>query len=159
MNYLGIDPGKLGGIVLIDKDEMVMSWRKMPMIGKDYDLGELDTIFKDAWAESNAQCKVFVETKVVTVKGKEGRTSLWTNGYGHGILHGLLTANLMGFELVTGAKWSAGIPGLSGLERDPRKKKLKHYAGQLCPTLPKNSGICDAYLIARYGRMKHLGMK
>lgn len=161
MNYLGIDPGKLGGFCLLNESGGIEETHKMPMIGKEYDMMALSQIFE--LSAMNISCNIFIETGI-PMPGLGSKQS-WGNGYSHGVLH--MAASFYGFELIRSQDWQKGIPGrttmIKGkpvkLKSADWKKRLIAYAIQLEPSLPKHSGICDAYLIARYGRMKYLGMK
>ena len=160
MIILAIDPGKQGGGVELHSGKLYWHF-KTPMIGKDYDLVEMDIKLRF----TDPPDKIVIEAGIAMPM--QGAKSTWTNGYGHGLWHGIMAGNGFGFETIRPQEWQKGIPGLTKkvggktvkLKGKELKNKLMAYAGQLEPSLPKHSGICDAYLMAVYAHRLLVGEK
>lgn len=153
--YMGIDPGKSGGISVIDTEKGV-EYQPMPStrgdIWRQIDCG-VDTI---------QFCCI---EKVWSFPG-QGVTSAFTFGKGYGELLGFLTAADIPSEEIPPRKWQKefGIkPRDKKKETQPQfKERLRGMCQQLFPnlsvweeTLTKQRSVCDAILIAEYCRRIH----
>lgn len=94
MRYIGIDPGKQGGIAVIHNN-LVIACTTMPVGGSDLDYITLALWFKD-YADGNVAC---IE-KVHAMPG-QGVTSMFTFGFVTGVVHGMLSAYKIPYHLVT----------------------------------------------------------
>lgn len=118
MIYVGIDPGKSGGICVYDTDENTVDFVKMPVTIHDI-VTELSVIkrgYKDV--------KVVLE-KVHSMPG-QGVASTFTFGQGFGQLQGVLAA--LGLQCVEAIpnKWMKCI-GSMPKEKSERKKFIKDW--------------------------------
>lgn len=153
--YLGIDPGKEGGLALIDEHEQVMLALPMP------DNGGLIGLFNTI--NSYAK-KGFVKgcLENVSASPQMGVTSAFTFGKEFGRVDYAIAVAGIPFELVRPQLWqkSLHIPPRSKDETQPQfKKRLVKIAQRAFPrfplwTQPKTIGIqdsvADALLIALY---------
>jgi len=145
MIYVGIDPGAKGGIVSLDDTGVVLYSMKYNI--KDY-VFYLKSIYK-----KNLNVAVFVEK--VHAMPRQGVRSMFTFGQRFGEITGLLEAFQMEYYLIEPQVWKKHFSLIgSRNKKDSCVKSL-----ELEPTLKCKGkrggyldGICDAYLIARYGK-------
>jgi hypothetical protein len=152
MSYIGIDPGKQGGLVLIGDDGGV-GYSVMP--ATDLDLWR----WFQAW---NLEGAVAVIEKVHAFPA-QGRSSCFEFGRGYGALRMALTAACIPFETVGPRVWqpAVGVPSKKGEPKKAHKERLRAKAQELFPSLliwtephtkEKQLAIADALLIAWYCR-------
>lgn len=149
---IGIDPGKQGGIAVLDQHGKIVLLEPMPIAGKDIDLGNLaDTIYN---MYSKYDVEAYIE-KVGAMPG-QGVTSMFTFGFGTGAVHGILAAFKVPRYLVTPQAWKKVI--LAGTSKD--KEAAIEYCRRAYPTIDlkatklskkPHSGMADAICIALYG--------
>lgn len=157
--YLGIDPGKQGGMVVILSQGVVAG---TPMLETERDNWD--------WLYMVTKLCPVVEAVIEKVHAMPGQgvTSMFTFGQGYGGMRMALTALGASWEDVTPQAWMKGlqIPSIKGEEKPARKERLRGIAQRLHPHLeiwdqPKSKGkqlaIADALLIATYCRRKHTG--
>lgn len=137
MNYIGIDPGKSGGIAIITPGGGAYA-HKMP---------ETDRDLLDLLSEFSADDNRAVLEQVHAMPG-QGVTSTFTFGRGYGKLEMALCASLIPFETVTPQKWQK----LMGCLTKGDKNVSKAAAQRLFPHLKVTHAIADALLIAEYCR-------
>ncbi len=140
MQYLGIDPGQSGGIVVID--------------GNTTHTCKLSETEQDIWSWINDTTDLL--SAVATIEKvhampKQGVTSSFTFGKNFGFLIGLLTASQIPFKFITPQQWQKGMQCLTKGD----KNVSKAAAQRLWPKIKVTHAIADALLIAEYGR-KHL---
>lgn len=145
MNFIGIDPGKNGGIAFIN--EIISSSEttafKIPDTYKDtYDLLQSLTNYGD----------VFAMLERVHSSPQMGVVSSFTFGRGYGFLEGCLYASGIPFEYVSPMKWQKFLGCLSKGDKNITKAK----AQQLFPKLKVNHSIADSLLIAEYARRTYV---
>ncbi len=153
--FIGIDPGKSGGIAVLDfKGPRVF---KMPDTPRDkWDL------FQDVLVGSNVRTFIrkFAYVEKVSTSPQMGVKSAGTFMQGRGELLMALTAAGIPFEEVLPSKW------IRGLGIPPRKKeetssvwkgRLRTKAQQLFPDLDIKLWGADALLIAEYLRRVKTG--
>lgn len=144
-NYIGIDPGKHGGIAVLDETGAVIDVVKMPETPQD--LLEFLSRYKE-----NSVCTL---ERVGGMPGNGG-SAMFNFGKGYGHLQMALIALEIPTEDVTPNKWEKTYQlGSSGkFSKTEWKNKLKAKAQQLFPSLGKKITLatCDALLIAEYGR-------
>lgn len=141
--YLGIDPGKTGGLAWI-----------VPQVGVQ--LMQMPDSRKDLWVEISRRYRVthcYVEH--VTTSPQMGVKSAGTFMQGKGEILMALTAAEIPYEEVRPLKWqkALGIPGRKKTETTPQwKNRLKAKAQELYPSEYVTKATCDALLIAEYLR-------
>lgn len=154
ISVIGIDPGKKGGIVEIDCEGLEYS--VMPKTAND--IAEHISHLHD---EFSIDC-VFVE-HVTAMKGW-GVTATMTFGIGYGVLLGVIATLQVPLVLVKPKVWQKEL-GITprktrrGETKLQFKERLRAKAQQLFPKLGvwseglgKQRAVCDALLIAYYGR-------
>jgi len=154
--FMGIDPGKSGGVSIISNTEV---WTYVaPSTEKDmWDIIE-------GW-DSSAVAII----EHVTSSPQMGVVSAFTFGMGYGALRMALTASGIPYEPIRPQVWqkALGITPRKKTESKPDfKNRLRAKAQQLFPNLPiwkepKSKGrqlaICDSLLIAEFCRRKYKG--
>lgn len=143
MIYLGIDPGKSGGIAAIDEHNQFAL--KMPETDRDV-LTVLD-------GAVNGAGDVFAALEKVHSMPGQGVRSTFTFGANFGALRMALTALDIPYELVAPGMWQRFMGCLSG----GKKNITKRRAQELFPALEITHATADALLLAEYGRRKRLG--
>jgi len=163
--YIGVDPGKTGGIAVF-KDAVVAELIPMPIAkaGKKMEIDEKLLVQKFSsyvlWPRCPNGVRAYVE--LVGARPGQGVTSMFSFGTGWGLVRGMLAALMIPYELVRPQAWKkvmmAGQP----------KGSEYHVASRLWPKIewprtPKSKqvldGVVDAALICEYGRRCHLGEK
>lgn len=144
-SYIGIDPGKHGGIAVLGEAGAVIDVVKMPETPQDL----LGFLFQ---YKENSVCTL---ERVGGMPGNGG-SAMFNFGKGYGHLQMALIALEIPTEDVTPNKWEKTYQlGSSGkFSKTEWKNKLKAKAQQLFPSLGKKITLatCDALLIAEYGR-------
>lgn len=155
--YLGLDPGKKGGMAFIDEDGIVLGFAAMPD-------AELDLSYAiSAWPIH------FVVIEQVSSSPQMGVTSAFTFGRGYGFLRGVLIANEIPFMQVRPQVWMKALGIRTKKKKETAtqwKNHLRGVAQQRFPSLElwkgtRNKGeqlaVCDALLIAEYCRITNRG--
>lgn len=138
MRILGIDPGKSGGLTIIDTDgERRDKTQAHKMPETPADLWHLI-------AESQPDV-AYIEH--VHSSPQMGVKSAFTFGEGFGRLTGMLTAAGCRWELVRPQKWQKDMGCLSKGD----KNKTKEAAQRLFPWLRVTHATADSLLIAEWG--------
>lgn len=163
---IGIDPGKSGGIAMLDQDGKVVSVEKMPETPQDL-LSRLLKLTESGFDMINgkrADFVVYIE-KVGGIPG-QGASSAFSFGKGCGHLEMALLALKLPTNDVTPQKWQklysvghSSITTSTAAEKKEHKLKLKAKCQSLFPSLGKKitNATCDALLIAEYGRKQEIG--
>lgn len=158
--YLGIDPGKKGGVAWIWKGKM--NCVEMPSTIKD--LWNLI-----GWEILGLTDNIYAVLEHVHSMPQDSGKSMFTFGNGFGHLQMALVACSISTEEIPPKKWQKAlyIVGKKRSESKPQfKDRLRGKAQQLYPGLeiwskPRSKGkqlaICDAVLIATYCQRKHEG--
>lgn len=161
---IGIDPGKSGGIVMLDEDGEVVSCVKMPETPRDlYEhlVGLVSHAASCGSQMSEPMVYVYIE-KVGGIPG-QGASSAFSFGRGCGHLEMALLALKLRTNYVTPQKWqkmyqvgSSSITKSTAAEKKEHKLKLKTKAQSLFPEQKVTNATCDALLIAEYGRKNEI---
>jgi hypothetical protein len=141
MIYLGIDPGKSGGMAALSSTGSTKwAYKFENMTERD-----LADIF-----ESISGSKVFtVMERLHAMPARfRGNVGNWNLGEHYGMLKGFLFAYRIPFELVVPQKWQKAIGCLSKGDKNVTKSK----AQALFPDRVITHWNADAYLIAEYNR-------
>ena len=147
MIYIGVDPGKNGGIAIIDSDGVI----SFPF-SEERLLIELDGIAQEY------ECICNLEH--VHAMPKQGVSSTFNFGMNFGFIQGVLKAYGIPYELVTPQKWKKEFSCTSD----------KNTSIEVCKRLFPNvnlkatdrckkdhDGMAEALLIAEYGRRHYNG--
>lgn len=143
--YIGIDPGRQGGIAVLSADGSVVEVAKIPTTPMDV----LDFLSK---YKDDSYC---ILERVGGLPG-QGGSAMFNFGKGYGHLQMALLALGIPTNDVTPNKWEKSFQlGSSGkYGKTEWKNRLKAKAQQLFPSLGRKITLatCDALLIAEYGR-------
>ncbi len=158
--FVGIDPGLNGGICILDGDEMSPAVYVMPTV-KVGTKNHIDPhALRDIIASRNVQ-EVVIER--VGARPGQGVTSMFSFGYGAGIIEGVCAARFIPYRFVTPQAWQKKI--LEGLPKDGTKSSVV-YCKRKFPLIDwretprcKNAhdGMTDAACIAMYGLLTSKG--
>jgi len=136
MKIIGIDPGKNGGIGVIDNGDA--SAYKLPATPRDR-WGLISSLSVD---------DPFALIERSTSSPQMGVKSAFTFGEGYGSLIAMLIAAGIPHDTVTPNKWMASLNCRTGGDKNVTKAK----AQALFPNLRITHSIADAILIAEYAR-------
>jgi crossover junction endodeoxyribonuclease RuvC len=151
MIYIGVDPGKNGGIAKINTDT---GFVKTVTFSEESLISELEGYFM--FDKSPLRC---VLEKVNAMPG-QGVVSMFNFGQNYGFIQGVLKAYRIPYELVTPQKWKKEFSCTSD----------KNTSIEVCKRLFPNvnlkatdrcrkdhDGMAEALLIAEYGRRHYNG--
>ena len=141
--YIGIDPGKSGGICFLMDDDI----RSFKCPETTHDMTEELILAKDI-----RKCTAIVE-KVWSFPG-QGVKSVFSFGYNYGLWIGILSALKIPYILVPPNKWIKYY-SVPKLERKDRKNYLKQLAQQMYPNHKITLYNADAILLANYLKKTH----
>lgn len=150
---LGIDPGKTGGLAVLDAHGKVVSLHPMPMQAKEFDVETLFQIIQGL-----PEGSMVVMERVNAFPG-QGVSSVWSFAYGVGLIHGLVRASHIPLELVSPVTWQKATCGPTGGD----KQITVAWTTRIFPgasIVPKGCrkphlGITDALGIAWFGVLKY----
>jgi hypothetical protein len=140
VNYIGIDPGRSGGIAIIT--EYTVHFCKLSETERDI----ADWLFQRTHVGVFGGQRALLE-KVHSMP-KQGVASTFTFGTNYGFLRGLLTGLKISFDDVTPQRWQKAMGCLTHGDKNLSKAK----AQQLFPELKITHATADALLIAEYCR-------
>lgn len=141
MLFLGIDPGKGGGLAMLEAGAGARAVR-MPATDRDiYDL-----------LCSVRGCGTFAAIEQVHAMPKQGVSSTFTFGMGYGGLRMALVACDIPFDEVTPRRWQKDMSCLSGGDKNVTKRR----AQELFPDVHVTHAVADALLIAEWLRRSRL---
>jgi len=154
LNFVGVDPGKQGGVVVIDCFGGVQ-WYLMPETPTD-----LLNLFLDLPKPIRGALEL------VRSMPNDGAAGAFTFGEGYGRLQMALAAAQIPYEFITPRGWQKHFKvqprqGKKGETHSQFKDRLRGTSQRLFPelelwsipkTLGKQRAICDALLIAQYAK-------
>lgn len=147
IKVLGIDPGKSGGLALVNGDGL-QTW-PMPMAGNVPDTLELSVIFRAYKPD------VIVLEKVHSMPG-QGVSSTFTFGRGYGRLEGIAEALAIRVELISPQRWKNLVLTDTAKDKEAAIEYCRRRYPSLNLVLPRcrkpHEGIADAICIAEAGR-------
>ena len=147
MIYIGVDPGKNGGIAIIDSDGVIA----FPF-SEERLLIELDGIAQEY------ECICYLEH--VHAMPKQGVSSTFNFGMNFGFIQGVLKAYAIPYELVTPQKWKKEFSCTSDKNTSIEVCKRLFPGVNLKATercRKDHDGMAEALLIAEYGRRHYNG--
>lgn len=143
MRYIGIDPGKSGGIAVVDDAGKYEAW-PIPATERD----TLD-IFEELTLGEPGVLRAVIE-KVASRPG-QGVVSMFAFGQNYGMLRAFLVASLIPFEAVPPGTWQKQFSLIDpAATRTAKKNKHKARAQELFPGIKITHAIADALIIAEY---------
>ena len=141
--YIGIDPGKSGGICFLMDDDI----KTFKCPATTHDMAEELILAKDI-----RKCTAIVE-KVHSFPG-QGVASTFNFGYNYGVWLGILSALHIPYQLCLPRKWMK-FYGSMPKEKKDRKNHLKQLAQQMYPDHKVTLYNADAILLANYLKKTH----
>jgi Holliday junction resolvasome RuvABC endonuclease subunit len=155
--YLGIDPGKSGGVACVHEDGRPFRWAPMPETESDIYAFLLDVGTASRHEEGHIQVVAAIEkvqpgglTRGTT--GHMGAKSSFVFGYGVGVLKMALIAAEIPFDEVRPQVWQASLGCLTKGDKNVSKAR----AQQLFPGVKCTHAIADALLIAEWCRRSRI---
>lgn len=140
MITIGIDPGKNGGIAVIDEPGKAYA-DKMPET-----LQDLFEHFDSICLSHDGDCRAYIEQ--VHSSPQMGVKSAFTFGNGFGHLEMALTACGIPFERIRPQVWQKALGCMTKGDKNVSKRR----AQELFPSLKITHSTADSLLIAEYGR-------
>ncbi len=149
MLYIGIDPGKTGGISSLlndDSDSAVVDF--MPSTEK-----EIFNLFENYKIGSEENLKVIIEQQHA-FPGMAAKAQ-WTFAEHYGFLRGVLVSLRIPFTEVSPQKWMAhfGFKRLPKEEKKEHKKRIYQKAQNLFPNSSVALQTADSLMLAEYLRL------
>lgn len=156
MYYIGVDPGKSGGIAIVDGLGNVYV-SQMLLAGKN-----LDVVAIKNWIIENSRLK-YEQPSLACIENVhampgQGVTSMFKFGFVTGIMHGIFGTLEIPMHLVTPQAWKKKI--LVGTKKD--KTAAVEYCRRVYPNISllatkrsrvPHNGMADALCIARYASL------
>lgn len=149
--FIGIDPGKKGGIAVI-RDDVAVAYKIRDTLGDNRDL------FEQISEYSNSFCLI----EDVHAMPGNSPNSMFSFGQNFGMLLTFLSSNYIAFETVTPQVWQKEFGLLTSQLKETTgkreftktEKKRCHYqkAQELFPHIKMTHALADALLIAEFNR-------
>lgn len=140
MIALGIDPGASGCIATVGPQGPI-EWLPLAK-ASPRDVWE--------WLDEHARDVTFAELEKVSAMPKQGVSSTFKFGTSFGLLHGMLVATGVPYELVLPRKWQGDMGCLSRGD----KRVTRSAAQRRFPDVPRMThAIADGLLIAEHARL------
>lgn len=154
MRYIGIDPGKGGGIAVLGITGKVLLTAKMPDTNP-----ELLELLRQCGDDTGAdEPGVYCVLEFVRSMPGQGHVGAFTFGRGLGTIEMGLAAVGVPYDDVTPQRWQAAL----GCMSKGKKNVTKARAMKLFPNYQRmyriTHAIADAMLLAEYCRRFHLGL-
>lgn len=149
MIYIGIDPGKNGGIACIGNGKY--SGEAFPY-SDDILINNLGFIYTQGWQDDVICCLEHVHAMP-----KQGVTSTFNFGLNFGFIQGVLKAYSIPYELVTPQKWKKEFSVTADKNTSIQVAKRLFPDTNLKATersRKDHDGMAEALLLAEYGRRK-----
>ena len=119
-HYIGIDPGKTGGIVVINTAGDFISKHPIPLIGKDIDTSEFATIFENIVQDAiNAGAIPHACIEKVHALFGSSASGTFSFGYCVGLIDGIVRSKKIAFTKIQPKDWQAKIWQTDEIEREP----------------------------------------
>ena len=153
MWFLGIDPGKTGGIAWFDDDSRQVHVVKMPATYRDV-WRAIANPPGDDWLPSTS-LRACIERATGMIKGARGVQGIVSLRESYGACGMALTAADIRFERVAPVVWQRGF-GLLRIDKKEtdthKKNRHKQKAQELFPQVKVTHAIADALLLMEYAR-------
>jgi len=154
--YIGIDPGKNGGICCINSDNKIVMKTVIPVIGTDFDKKGMLQLFMDLNSKYNISMCTMEKVQAMPVTAK---TACLNIGYGFGLLEMALLCNRIPYQIVSPREWQKVI--FKGIKSKDTKIASLTFCERMFPNEDfrksercKNfhDGLTDASCIAMHGK-------
>lgn len=153
MIFIGIDPGKSGGIAVISSNDPAIEVFPIPLAGDEIDMVAIWMRLKRYCLGYNMACYI----EKVGAMPKQGVTSMFSFGFTTGALHAIVACLEIPRYLVTPQAWKKEI--LAGTAKD--KAAAIEYCAKAYPGVNLfaterskvcHDGMADALCIATYAK-------
>ena len=154
---IGIDPGKSGALAAMTQDGYV-AILVMPIAGKDIDAVAISDWFK-ALLLSKKYMPMTVYIEKVHAMPTQGVTSMYTFGFGVGLLYGIVATLGLPLQIVDPKVWQKSILSFTTKDKNAAIDYVRRAYPDIALTATvrsrkPHSGIADAICIAQYGLSK-----
>jgi hypothetical protein len=150
--YLGIDPGRKGGLALIDEFRNLKYYQLMPYKKTGYDYGQIEELIVNLPEKTT----VVIELKPGTMNKSASPTTSF--GFHCGVLYGLFFCHHP--VIVSPKEWKKEFEVFRHYKESRQDMKLRsiHAAEQIFKLSFKSTqdGPAEALLLAEYGRRHKL---
>ena len=148
VRYIGVDPGKSGGIAVIDEHLEYIEVKKCPASVNDMAL-----LFALTMGDYPPD-SVCVMIEKVWARPHDGRVSVFTFAQNYGHWEGIIASHEITAHHVTPQVWMKAIGCPPRLAKKDRKNFLKELAKKKYPDISKKLTLAtsDAMLIAEYAK-------
>lgn len=157
MKFIGIDPGKAGGMASIRTDENLGVLTYVEHGFATLTEREITRRLREM-VSTREQEAIYILVEKQGVRPLTDRPkNIATLHHQFGILHGCLLTLEVSYEDVAPGTWQKTFKLLmpKGTESTAKKRKHKERAQQLFPLADVTLQTCDALLIAEHGRRLH----
>lgn len=154
---IGVDPGLSGGIAVLDENGKVVEVRKMPETMADIYNFLTNYSNLPSCCDKIYESVCYMENVGHGMPGQSSKsTAVFSRHNGH--LEMALLALRIPTNMITPQKWEKfyQLGKSSGCEKREWKNKLKAKCQQLFPNENITLAVCDALLIAEYGRKQEI---
>ena len=152
--YIGIDPGKNGGIVGLYDDEVFQErCPKEPLYMYNALCSMVENFKYSAPNREEDKVRVFIEH--VHAFPKQGVVSTFSFGQNYGQWEGIISSFKIEPTIVSPQKWMKFYNTPKGLTRKDRKRFLIDRARKLFGGEKITFNVSDAFLIANYNRQQY----
>ena len=143
--FIGIDPGKSGGIALIS--DKGIEYTKCPKEPADM------AIFFEYFMGDTAPANVGILIERVWARPTNGSRHAFAYGFNYGLWFGIIARKDIVLHTTLPNAWMQYFDCPKGLEYNERKRWLKEKAKELNPKIKKITlATADSILIARYAK-------
>lgn len=162
--FIGIDPGKQGGIAAVKEDGTCLFKCVMPL---EIDGQTIDGVYIfnkfEEWKKKYKAQNIIIYLEKVGSMGKGSGRSMFTFGEGYGIIKGVIQCAQLPYVLVTPQTWNKKMWTGTDTKLDT-KNRSRMAASRLFPTESflmtdrskvAHDGVVEARLIAEYGRLNY----
>lgn len=122
MNFIGIDPGKTGALILLDSNCKIKFKAIIPLIGRQIDLYTLDDYFKNLKNQYSDDLHIILEDvhSLFSMSAK----SNFSFGHTNGVLEGIIASNRIKYTKVQPKTWQSTVwQGIRPITINTGKKK------------------------------------
>ena len=143
--FIGIDPGKSGGITLISDEGIETT--KCPKEPSDM------AIFFEYFIGDTAPANIGILIERVWARPTNGSRHAFAYGFNYGIWFGIIARKDIALHTVLPNAWMQYFNCPKGLEYNERKRWFKEKAKELYPKIKKITlATADSILIAKYAK-------
>ena len=159
---IGIDPGKTGAVVALDREGQPIEWMAADHPDEGYTVkgkGPREYVpqVMALWLAQRHPLRLVVIERQQAMP-MEGRTSVLTTGYGFGLWVGMCAGLGLPYRIVPPQTWMRAVLGSRPAKGQKKARSIIEASAQV-PGLPltwgrktkPHDGLADAALIATYG--------